>query len=609
MTADWRDSSASSWGRDANLQDSAHSTHSALVVKKLLLLEGGQRELLAAIARVQAEVCLLHACPPMAKVCTMEAEGCKMAGVYSVKDGMNETKEGTCPKSQSVLSVQSVEAVDACLNTTKGQIAEDQVLSPQARQLHSSKSSKSVYTTEDPQSALARRVSHMSRMADAEAEKISKYLQEQERSLTKNQSISDKLWKWFRPQVLQLHWMWDVVFGLVVIANTLLISLALDGYHTDGWYVSLFFILVFWMELVLKGYFWGWRDLFCGKDMLANMLDACLVTSESIVFLLSLTLHDFNKTWWLPIFRLLRLARVKRIRRALRAAFFRDLLTLVNSFKWGITTLIWCGVFLLFFIWTVAFIFRSFFWGTVSNDEGRDIAWYFHTMPRSMLTVFKCSFGDCNSVGGASLLELTSTDPASLMSLILLMFVSSFGLFNIIAAIFLERTMEYAAERTAMKRQRRLEDDKLWFTNVSRLLTMVQNYMEDSDATMGHKNSLASFRRLRSFRFTKDVLDRIVKEDNEAQLILAQLDIDPEDHIHLPDIADMNNSGIITGSDLILALQRLRGPARHGEIVTVDLMIRSLQMKIDDVWAWSRSASLAAASGNNGFGTLPKATI
>merc|ERR1711935_583918 len=53
----------------------------------------------------------------------------------------------------------------------------------------------------------------------------------------------------------------------------------------------------------------------------------------------------------------------------------------------------------------------------------------------------------------------------------------------------------------------------------------------------------------------------------------------------------MDNSGIMTPSQLILALRRLRGSARHGEIVKVDLMVRALQIKIDAVWAWTQAAS------------------
>lgn len=194
--------------------------------------------------------------------------------------------------------------------------------------------------------------------------------------------------------------------------------------------------------------------------------------------------------------------------------------------------------------------------------------------------------------------------PESRYGLMCVMFVSTFGLFNIAAAIFLERTMEYAADRQAIKQQRRLENDEVWVASVHKLLKKIQHHVqEETPAMEGNKASLvSSSESLRSLQFTREALDGIVKSDHEAQQILDQLDIDPQEHYHLADIVDMDNSGIMTPSQLILALRRLRGSARHGEIVKVDLMVRALQIKIDAVWAWTQAASgqdtaSAAASG------------
>jgi len=252
----------------------------------------------------------------------------------------------------------------------------------------------------------------------------------------------------------------------------------------------------------------------------------------------------------------------------------------------------------------MAFIFRSLL--SSISDVG-DLAWYFQTTSRSMLTVFRCSFGDCSTVGGTPLLELTPTNFVAMSALIFLMFVSSFGLFNITAAIFLERTMEYVAERTAKKRNRRLENDELWSVNVSRLFKTLQRYIEEEEGITDephHSNVFPAPSTNQRFQFAREALVGIVKNDGEVQDILVQLDIDQQDHVHLPDIADMSNSGTVTTSGLILALRRLRGPARHGEIVSVDLMVRAMQIKIDDVWAWTRSATLAAQFENSNTVTV-----
>merc|ERR1712232_1190652 len=71
--------------------------------------------------------------------------------------------------------------------------------------------------------------------------------------------------------------------------------------------------------------------------------------------------------------------------------------------------------------------------------------------------------------------------------------------------------------------------------------------------------------------------------DHVAVQALNALDIDAQDHKYLSDILDPDKSGSITVLEFVRGLKRLRGEPRRSDIVTVDLMMRSLHEKIDVV--------------------------
>merc|ERR1712032_83329 len=78
------------------------------------------------------------------------------------------------------------------------------------------------------------------------------------------------------------------------------------------------------------------------------------------------------------------------------------------------------------------------------------------------------------------------------------------------------------------------------------------------------------------------VFDEIVREP-EVGAALDDLDIDPDDHMYLSDILDPDLGGSITIFDFMDGIKRLRGQPRRSDIVTVDLMVRSTQRKVEEL--------------------------
>merc|ERR1712187_472630 len=89
----------------------------------------------------------------------------------------------------------------------------------------------------------------------------------------------------------------------------------------------------------------------------------------------------------------------------------------------------------------------------------------------------------------------------------------------------------------------------------------------------------------------RSVIEQLA-QDPAAQKSLIDLDIDPEDNEHLVDIFDPDNGGTITVTDFIEGLRRLRGDPRRSDIISIDLMLRSVQTSVNEILARSESRSM-----------------
>merc|ERR1712232_1438465 len=168
----------------------------------------------------------------------------------------------------------------------------------------------------------------------------------------------------------------------------------------------------------------------------------------------------FPPSW----FRLVRLVRLCRLLRLLRAQIFSDLLAMVQGILGGIVTLGWALCLMLLLIYFYALVMNVI--AGIYSEKG--VAEYFDDVPRSILTVFRCSFGDCSSRGGTPLFEHMYDTKEWLLLVVFCAFGFFFwvGLFNVVSAIFVESTMASASALAANKKIQRLNDYELWATNI-----------------------------------------------------------------------------------------------------------------------------------------------
>merc|ERR1712194_151840 len=64
--------------------------------------------------------------------------------------------------------------------------------------------------------------------------------------------------------------------------------------------------------------------------------------------------------------------------------------------------------------------------------------------------------------------------------------------------------------------------------------------------------------------------------------ILRDLDVDEEDQFNLFETLDLDCNGYLDLNELFEGITKLRGDARRSDVITIQLMIRGLQLELRD---------------------------
>lgn len=301
---------------------------------------------------------------------------------------------------------------------------------------------------------------------------------------------------------------------------------------------------------------------------------------------------------------------------------------MVNGIVGGLKTLIWGLVFLIVFVYALGVLLRQLMVpdhsefnctnavlgskleiepGTRCNrgafEMDRVGITMFRNVPRSMLTIFMCLTDGCSSSEGTPLLwHLWDTHGTLLVIGYVLCFIFVvFGIFNLILAIFVENTLEYARSSDQRRASRRQADHLRNALKLQQLLIKVCSSNESSRSPLRTEESQTGLRRhirrfgskMRSSRTSEEELDeshlclRVKQEDFEAaleqdsvQALLEDLDVSISSREALFDILDADGNGYLAVSELADGIMRLRGPADKGDIISTVLMVRCLQKHV-----------------------------
>jgi hypothetical protein len=375
----------------------------------------------------------------------------------------------------------------------------------------------------------------------------------------------------------------DTASAFVIICNTVFMGVRLDmdddPERRQNWVmVDMVFTSLFAIELllrvVLKG---GFVAQFCAEEKFPRWFDAGLIIMDITQITIDFAGGEpLGGAVSVSLFRILRFGRFIRIIRLTRTAAFGDLVAMMSGIGGGVTTLVWSALLFALMVYVAALLCREAF----GRNEASNVSEYFDSVPRSMFTVFRCSFGDCSSSGGVPIFEHVHAVYGGSYSLLycFFVFIITIGLFNVISAIFVDGAMSAAFKARESQLQQRLNNDTLMSTNVALLIRKLLDAAHKGNANKISEN----IHDLGQVEIERNVLDQVI-QDSEVIQALNNLDIDPHDHSILSDILDPDHGGTVAVLDIMNGLQRLRGQPRRSDIVSVNLMIRSLQDKFEDL--------------------------
>eukprot|EP00930_Biecheleria_cincta_P007057 TRINITY_DN10819_c0_g1_i1.p1 TRINITY_DN10819_c0_g1~~TRINITY_DN10819_c0_g1_i1.p1 ORF type:complete len:590 (+),score=122.64 TRINITY_DN10819_c0_g1_i1:140-1909(+) len=377
----------------------------------------------------------------------------------------------------------------------------------------------------------------------------------------------------------------DVFIGGVIMANSIFIGLHMD--FADGnpiWLITdLIFSLIFVCELTFKIWVHGFMLQFCGSSALANCFDAFLILLDVAQLIIELAspkiAKELDSAPSASLFRIVRLLRLTRLVRAMKSDVFKSLAEMVHGIAAGMTTLAWSFILFFAFLYIVSLVLREALGRSISGDVATDRALInemFGSVPRSIFTTFRCSFGDCTFRDGSPIFEsvLPQHGVGWVVFYSMAIFIVSIVLFNVISAMFVERTMAAATALTMEKKRARLQDEKHLFSKVTLLIKHIMEFAPNIEAPETKLST--SISEVMKMEVPLSVMDEAIN-DPYVKSILNELDINPQDHRRLTDIFDPDNGGTVELADVAIGIRRMRGDPRRSDIVCVDLMVRSMQ--------------------------------
>eukprot|EP00928_Gymnodinium_smaydae_P077460 TRINITY_DN6080_c0_g5_i1.p1 TRINITY_DN6080_c0_g5~~TRINITY_DN6080_c0_g5_i1.p1 ORF type:complete len:617 (+),score=76.31 TRINITY_DN6080_c0_g5_i1:73-1851(+) len=373
----------------------------------------------------------------------------------------------------------------------------------------------------------------------------------------------------------KLDWFISAIITLNII--TMGISADVDR-DWSGWLViEAIFLAIYFCETGFRVYMLGMKDMyFSGRDRWLNLFDIPVLLIAAIDLIMGA-----GSAIDVTFVRFMRLCRLVRLLRVLRAPFFREILMMVNGFAGSARTLFWAAVMMCFPYYMLALLLRETF-GTIDpNDEQASFQAFFNTVGASWFTLFRCVMGECNDEKGRPIpvLVVQHLGIGYGYFYTFVMIISVFGIFNVIAAVFVENVINVAKNDEKLAQRRRINDERRTAAGFKRLLKVVVESLGRHYAEFSDLRERESTERLAAIEINVEEFKTIMG-DREVNDILDHLDVSAEDRCGLFEILDADCSGTLCIEEVVTGLMRLRGQPRRGDVVRCSLILREVQLRL-----------------------------
>eukprot|EP00928_Gymnodinium_smaydae_P022215 TRINITY_DN18723_c0_g3_i1.p1 TRINITY_DN18723_c0_g3~~TRINITY_DN18723_c0_g3_i1.p1 ORF type:complete len:341 (-),score=46.51 TRINITY_DN18723_c0_g3_i1:70-1092(-) len=330
------------------------------------------------------------------------------------------------------------------------------------------------------------------------------------------------------------------------------------------------FTTYFTLEIAAKAYMFGVAWWFCDRDArFWNWFDmACMgVAYVDIVFTYAVLDEnsDSNETAALMTLKLLRLARLTRLVRLLQFKCFKELKEMVLGVFTGMRVLFWAIVLLAAVVYILGIATRKMIGPT--QEE-------FATVNAAMFTVFRCFVDGCSAYNGTPLQERLRMDygPFFMILYCLVFLLVTFGLFNLIMALFIDNVVTAQAE----KKRKEMEENASETRNGIELI--VSSLALNSGAHDGKNINEADV------QITREIFDTWL-DDPDMDTLLEDAGIDISSKHDLYDVLDVDLNGALRFPEIVDGLMRLRGDVTKADIVAVRTKVRYITVILEELAA------------------------
>eukprot|EP00927_Polykrikos_kofoidii_P021100 TRINITY_DN20098_c0_g2_i1.p1 TRINITY_DN20098_c0_g2~~TRINITY_DN20098_c0_g2_i1.p1 ORF type:complete len:608 (-),score=78.06 TRINITY_DN20098_c0_g2_i1:164-1957(-) len=352
----------------------------------------------------------------------------------------------------------------------------------------------------------------------------------------------------------------DAIMAIVIVMNMFYVGVCSELTENNPFVVAgdITFAALFVIERILKLYILGLRRYFFGVERGWNIFETVLSVvgvAEVVFSKMGASIGDAPT----PLLRLIRLSRIAKMIRLLRLEFVKELMVMVNIVLGGVRTLAWSIVLICIPLYIASLILRETA-GRLGGDNGSE---NFSSIQSAFFTMFRCVVvGDCSDMSGRPIFLMLATNHGWQYAAVYVVttLLMTFGLFNVIVAIYVENTVAAAKHNEMVMKFRRLENQEAFSVKTAELLELVRK--KTSSGRPGH-----SAADLLSCQITAELFNELCQNPRFRDL-LCELDIAEEDQVDLFDTLDVDGGGILDAMELINGLQRELLPLLLSEVYT-----------------------------------------
>jgi len=394
----------------------------------------------------------------------------------------------------------------------------------------------------------------------------------------------------------------EPLVAILIVANGVMIGFQTDPAY-EGWtgffYIELVLFIFLLLEIALRMHLLRWGPYWCGQDRYWNYFDMFLAGTAMVDLSTQILSEDSFDMFGASLLRFFRLIRLVRIVKLFRVKFMKDLRLMVKGLVAGVKTL--TLAFALLF--AVLYVISGFATITVGNDpktQAVALDGYFHNIPASMFTAFRCYTGECINEAGQPIPHILAEQFGLPF---ILAFVASYmlvtmGIFNVILAVYVDITMRAAKENDATTAEQYSRESVRIARTTRELLKkfagayhQFQNLNEPDIV-----NAMKSKTRINidgsAGLFTDDEITEnvsinkelflLVIQDHHAQSLMDDLDL-PHDRANLFEIIDADGSGTLGLPELVQGLLKIRGEINKSDTVAALLATKAVQNQVSEL--------------------------